>query len=115
MAGHDDLGQPVARRDTLVTVTYWFRFHYLCQGGYVIVGVLFVCCLLATLLKNFQTDLHEIFRKGWQWASEQTTKFWWRSRSCIWIRVIRALAGLCKLFKVASLSNNQIARPTPRR
>jgi len=33
-------------------------------------------CLLATLLKNLQ----EIFRKGWQWASEQTVKFWWRSR-----------------------------------
>jgi len=30
---------------------------------------LFVC-LLATLRKNFQTDLHEIFREGWQWAKE---------------------------------------------
>jgi len=26
-------------------------------------------------------DLHEIFREGWQWASEQPVKFWWRSRS----------------------------------
>ena len=34
---------------------------------------LFVC-LLATLRKNFQTDLHEISREGWQWASEQTIK-----------------------------------------
>jgi len=33
--------------------------------------------LLATLRKNFQTDLHEIFREGWQWASEQIVKFWW--------------------------------------
>jgi len=35
---------------------------------------LFVCfsvCLLATLRKNFRTDLHEIFREGWQWANEQ--------------------------------------------
>jgi len=37
---------------------------------------LFVClfvfvCLLATLRKNFRTDLHEIFREGWRWASEQ--------------------------------------------
>jgi len=24
--------------------------------------------LLATLRKNFRTDLHEIFRDGWQWA-----------------------------------------------
>ena len=28
-------------------------------------------CLLATLHKNFQTDLYEIFREGQQWASEQ--------------------------------------------
>jgi len=27
--------------------------------------------LLATLRKNFRTDLREIFREGWQWASEQ--------------------------------------------
>ena len=33
-------------------------------------------CLLATLHKNFQTDLHEIFREGWQSASEQMIKFW---------------------------------------
>ena len=38
---------------------------------------------LATLCKNVQTDLHEIFREGWQWASEQTIKFWWRSSSRI--------------------------------
>jgi len=51
-------------------------FYYLHQGGYV-----FVVCLLATLLKNFQTDLPEIFREGWQWASEQMIKFWWWSES----------------------------------
>jgi len=32
-------------------------------------------CLLATLRKNFRTDLHEIFREGWQWANEQMIKF----------------------------------------
>jgi len=32
--------------------------------------------VLATLRENFQTDLHEIFREGWQSASEQMTKFW---------------------------------------
>jgi len=42
-------------------------------------------CLLATLHKNFQTDLHEIFGEGWQWAYEQMIKFWWRSGSGIWI------------------------------
>jgi len=44
---------------------------------------LFVClslCLLATLRKNSRTDLHEIFREVWQWANEQTIKFWWKSR-----------------------------------
>jgi len=40
---------------------------------------LFVClsvCLLATLPKNFETDFHEIFSEGWQWAIEQMIKFW---------------------------------------
>ena len=32
-------------------------------------------------------DLHEIFREGWQWASEQMVKFWWRSGSRIGIRI----------------------------
>jgi len=41
---------------------------------------LFVC-LLATLRKNVQTDLHEIFREGWQLAIEQIIEFWWRSGS----------------------------------
>jgi len=27
------------------------------------------------------TDLREIFREGWQWASEQMIKFRWRSGS----------------------------------
>ena len=58
-------------------------------------------CLLATLRKNFQTDLHEIFRDGWQWASEQLVKFWLRSGSGIRIQiriatlVTRALAEVC--------------------
>jgi len=49
-------------------------------------------CLFATVRKNLQTDLHEIFRKGWQWASEQIVKFCWRSGSLsdtgivFWIR-----------------------------
>jgi len=59
---------------------------------------LFVC-LLATVSKNFPTDLPEIFRDGWQWANEQTIKFWWRSKSRIRIRtatqVRRALAEVC--------------------
>jgi len=31
--------------------------------------------------KNFRTDLHELFREGWEWANEQVIKFWWRSGS----------------------------------
>ena len=38
---------------------------------------LFVClsvclsvCLIATLRKNFQTDLHEIFREDWQYTND---------------------------------------------
>ena len=45
---------------------------------------LFVClsvCLLATLSKNLQTDMHELLREGWQWAVEHMIKFWWRSGS----------------------------------
>jgi len=51
---------------------------YLCQGD--MFSSLFVC-LLATLRKNFQKDLHEICREVWQWANEQMIKFWWRSGS----------------------------------
>ena len=76
--------------------------NYLRQGGYVFI----IVCLLATLSKNFQTDLHEIFREGRQWADEQMIKFWWRSGSRIRIRVVtlvrRALAevitGCCKHY-----------------
>jgi len=73
------------------------------KEDYVIVVVcLSVClyvCLLATLRKNVQTDLREIYRVGRQWTSEQIIKFWWRSGSGIRIRietlVRRALAEVC--------------------
>jgi len=55
--------------------------------------------LLATLHKNFQTDLHEIFSEDWQWASEQMIKFWWQSGPEIQIHIARlvkrALAEVC--------------------
>ena len=41
-------------------------------------------CLLATLCKNFQTDLHESFREGW--AIDQLIKFWWQSGSLLGYR-----------------------------
>jgi len=72
---------------------------YLRQGGYVIVFVGLFVCLLATLRRNFRMDLHEKFREGWQWASEQMIKFWWHSGSRIRIRIAtlvrRALAEVC--------------------
>jgi len=53
------------------------KYHYLRQRGYVFIVVCLSVCLLVTLRKNFQTDLHEIFRQGWRWASEQMITFWW--------------------------------------
>jgi len=46
--------------------------YYLSEGGYTIV---IVCLSVSNFVQNFQTDLHEIFREGWQWASEQLSKF----------------------------------------
>ena len=56
------------------------RPNYLRQGRLCFLCCLSVC-LLATLRNNFQMDLHEIFREGGQWASEQTITFLWRSGS----------------------------------
>jgi len=61
-------------------------YTYLCQGGCVFVIVcLSVCYQLCT--ENFQTDLHISFVEGWQLASEQMIKFWWRSGSGIQILI----------------------------
>jgi len=35
--------------------------------------------------KNFRTDLHEIFRESWQWASEEMIKFLVVIRITVWI------------------------------
>jgi len=51
---------------------------------------LFVCLFVSNLRKKFQTDLHEIFREGWQWLNGQMIIFlvakndfifWWQSGS----------------------------------
>jgi len=60
----------------------WFIFTCVKEDMFLSFVCLFVClsvCLLATLRKHFRTDLHEICREGWQLASEQIVKFWWRS------------------------------------
>jgi len=54
-------------------------YNYLGQGA-CNRRYLFVC-LLATLRKNLRMDLHENNRDDWQWAIEQTVKFWYRSGS----------------------------------
>jgi len=36
-----------------------------------------VCLSVSKLRKNFRTDLHEIFREGWQRANEQIITFRW--------------------------------------
>ena len=88
--------------------------------------MLFVCLfvrLLATLWKNFRTDLHQIFREGWQWANEQMIKFWRRSRSRIPIRiqistlVRRALGEVCTVQVPSSFTMKQwlpLTHITPR-
>jgi len=73
-------------------------YDYFYQGGYVIV----VVCLLATLCKNFGTDLHEIFREGWQWASEQMIKFWWRSASLSGTGIVFWIRHYWEIQKVVS-------------
>jgi len=58
---------------------FWFLLlpRRICNRHCVCLSV----CLLTTLCKNFQMDLHEIFREGWQWANEQMIKFRWQSGS----------------------------------
>ena len=68
-----------------------------------------VCLSASNIAQKLLNEMHETFRKGWQWANEQTIKFWWRSDSRSWIRtripiriririatlVRRALADVC--------------------
>ena len=49
--------------------------------------IVVVCLFICSLRKNFRTDLHEIFREGWQWENEQMITFRWRSGSQIRIRI----------------------------
>jgi len=59
-----------------------------------------VCLFVSTLRKNFRTDLHEIFREGWQWASEQMNKFWWRSGLPSGYRDFFRIRHCCDIRKV---------------
>jgi len=59
-------------------------------------------------LPLFVCLLHEIFREGWQRASEQMIKLWWQFGSQIWIGklVIRALV---EVWIVAVLLVNHVS------
>jgi len=72
--------RPMSTVATVAHLSYCWALVvlYLRQGGYVFVVVCLFVSLLAALRKNVRTDLHEIFREGWQLASEQIVKFWWR-------------------------------------
>jgi len=57
-----------------------WRIRELSSYHVIVVVCLFVrlfVCLLATLSKNVQTDVHEIFGEDWQWANEHLITFWW--------------------------------------
>jgi len=58
-------------------------------------------CLLATLRNNFLTDLHEILRESWQWATEQLVEFWWWSGSLPGFRVFR----ICHYLEIPTVVN----------
>jgi len=42
------------------------------------------------------------FRKGWQWANEQTIKFWWRSGS---LSGYRTVFGICHCWEIWKVLN----------
>jgi len=80
----------------------WMNHRYVRQAGYVFVVVCLSVWLLATLLKNFRTDLREIFREGWQSASEQMVKFWWRSGSPSGYRIVFRIRHYWEIRKVVN-------------
>ena len=63
---------------------------------------LFVCLFVSNFVQKLP-DLHEIFREGWQWASELRIKFWCRSRSWIRIRIRIATLVRCALADVCAV------------
>lgn len=53
---------------------YDYVVYYLCQGGYVLIAV----WLSAGLLKNYRSDLDEMFWKGGASPKEEFINFWTR-------------------------------------
>jgi len=65
----------------------------------VMFSLLFVCLFVSNFVQQLLNRFALNFRAGWQWASEQTIKFGWRSGSGNRIRITtlvrRALAEVC--------------------
>jgi len=88
---------------------YFNELDFLASAKEVMFSSLFVCLsvylfvyLLAILCKNFRTALHESFREGWQWTSEQLIKFWWRSGSLSGYRTVFRIRHYWEIRKVVS-------------
>jgi len=87
---------------TIIVIIISLFCFFFSSAKEVMFSSLFVC-LLATLRKNFQANLHEIFRDGcWQWANKQMIAFSCRSQTAspdggtdIATVVRRALAEVC--------------------
>ena len=63
-------------------IIHSIHFYSLSPLKKVMFTSLFVCPFVSNYVQKLP-DLHEIFRKGWQWADEQMIMitFWWRSGS----------------------------------
>ena len=59
-------------------------------------------CLLPTLRQNFHTDLHEIFREGWQWASEEMINFGGSADHHLGTCVVFRIRHYCDIRKVVN-------------
>ena len=65
----------------------YLRKKVIFSSFFVCLSVCLSVCLLATLRKDFRTELHEIFREGWQWTSEQNNdKILVAIRITVWIQ-----------------------------
>jgi len=56
--------------------------YYLCQVGYVFIGVCLFVCLLAWVRKKLLDNRSsQNSRNGGIWATEETSRFWWQCGS----------------------------------
>jgi len=78
------------------------------------VGVCLFVCLLATLHTNFRTDLHEIFRDGWQWDDENWLNFGGHPESRLDTGIVFLIRYHCETEKAGLRCNYDIiTSPAP--